>query len=688
MSVLKPWTAVKTNKTDGSYEVSVLNRKYTFDKNGPLFSSIISGGEELLASPMRIVAENKGEACVLCKPETFMMKADDEDGERFITSIQSEFAVFNISHNIEFDGCDEIYLSVMPTGRSVAACFGLEEYDKGGFDVDKLWLEIPLSKDIFKYYSIYPSISTNIYNNPEEADIEFSKNAEFKSSSIIPESGLHMPFLGQIYLNGDDKGMGFFFESSENFTNNEPDRVFEVLRCDDCILLRIRFFDKTPLYWMEKGVNNENSRNLLPIKFHFGMQVTPVKNMTAYPYEEKNFHVDCFKKTPGYYDEYFSNPVVEGDSETGFDRIKRLGVDTLYIHEKWNDVQNSIELTYETSERLKYIVSECHKRGIKVIPYFGYELSTLSKYYNEHGGKFLMKKESNDKYINSMISWYRFPYQRDIKVCYGSEYADIFADGIIELQKQYGFDGFYFDATVNPNRCANYEHGCGYVDRNGVIRTTVNHFAVRRMMKKIYRYASENNLIINAHIGFHSLATVGYYTSSWIGEDIQGILMRGEISRVPEGHMRAKYTARDIGVPTYTLCYSSEKWSFSKAAGIAMLYGSLPKPVDIGEPLEYMSRIWKITDEFPMDKAEWLPYYNGNSFVNSDDDNVKISIYKAGNKILAVCTALTGGFDKNVEINSAYYTICDAESREKLSSNGKCTLHFTGFETKLLLMEQ
>ena len=30
----------------------------------------------------------------------------------------------------------------------------------------------------------------------------------------------------------------------------------------------------------------------------------------------------------------------------------------------------------------------------------------------------------------------------------------------------------------------------------------------------------------------------------------------------------------------------------------------------------------------------------------------------------------------------------DAENRKKLSSNGKCTLHFNGFETRLLLMEQ
>ena len=223
---------------------------------------------------------------------------------------------------------------------------------------------------IIKYFNV---CSDPIYNNPEEAD-EFNKMPEFSRSGIIPEGGIHTSFSPQIYLNGFDKGLGFFFITNEYFENEKDDRVFEVINNGDEWLLRIRFLDKTPYCWLEKGTNNKMSRNMLPITYHFGMNVTPVKTMEKRPYSEKNFHIDCFTKIPREmnYDEFFSKTVVDWDGEIGFDRIKRLGVDTLYLHEKWNDIQNFFELTKETGDRLRYIIDECHKRGIKVIPYFGY----------------------------------------------------------------------------------------------------------------------------------------------------------------------------------------------------------------------------------------------------------------------------------------------------------------------------
>lgn len=686
MSVVKPWTPVKPQKTDDGYKVSVLNREYTISGAGPFFSSVTAMGEELLASPMRIVAENKGVPCEFCKTKTFMMTTSDDERVNLISTMETKYVIVNVSHGIEFDGCDEITLSVMPTGKSVAAVFGMEPFEPDAFDLDKLWLEIPLKKDIFKYYNVN---SDPVFNNPDEAD-EFNKNPLFCGNGVIPKSGIHTSFSPQVYLSGHDKSLGFFFITDELFENDDESRVFEVLDNGDEILLRIRFLDKSPEFWKDKGKDDNMSRAMFPVTYHFGMNVSPVKTMEKRPYNEKNFHIDCFTKIPREmnYDEFFSKPVVEGDTEIGFDRIKRLGVDTLYIHEKWNDIQNFFELTCETSERLKYIIEECHKRDIKVIPYFGFELSTLSSVYQKTLRKYLMGPVVDYKPSHIINGWYRYPYQRDYKVCYSSGYGEIYADAVIALQKEYGFDGFYFDSAMGASRCGNTEHGCGYYDSQGKLHPTAEQFELRETFKKIYKYAKENDLTIEAHIGFHSLCLYGFYDHSWIGEDIQGALLSGKVTRVPEQLMMAKYTARDIGVPTYTLCYSGEKWPYESGCGLALLYGSIAKPVDIGAPLEYTSKLWKMFDEFPMEEAEFLPYYNGNNSVFSDNDDVKVSIYEAKDKILAICTSVSTEFNGDVTISGKFDKITDALDKSLVSDNGKCKLHFDGIQCKLLIFSK
>ena len=692
MSVIKPWVPVKAQKIDSGYAITVLNRRYTIDSRSPMFSSIESCGEELLASPIRIVAKNNGRDCIFDKALTYMMEGYTDDKCTVISTMQSEYAIVNVCHTIEFDGCADLSLTVMPTGRSVAACFGLEKFESEGFDLDTLYIEVPLNKKVFKYFSVYPRGNV-ISNGQEVIDETVPQDAvAFKGVGVIPKGGFYAPFKAQVYLNGDDKGLGFFFDSNKNFALSDDNRVFELVDNQSEYILRIRIFDRTPDFWLQKGTDNAHSRDLIPISFRFGMQATPVKAFEKKPFNEKNLHIDCFKKVPVNYEDFLSSPVVPGNEEIGFDRIKRLGVDTLYIHEKWNDIQNSPELTEETAQRLKYIVEECHKRDIKIVPYFGYEISTLSPIYNKCGEKYCIRPSGtkNGK-GNYYWHWYRYPWQRDERACPNSDFLDYFASGLIELQKKYGFDGFYFDSITSPIECANTAHGCGWTDNNGVVHSTYQNFAIRELFKKLYSYASENNLIINLHTnGVYTLSCIGFCTSLWEGETLQSQFLSGNISRLPEGMMRAMFSGRDTGIPLYTLCYSREGvWEFENAASIALLFGSIPKPVDIGAPLEYMSRIWNIFDKFPLEKSDWIAYYMGQDTVVSDKDDLKVSIYRAQNKCLAICSSVTMDFCEDVHISSAKYKrITDAFSGDVLSENGECVLHFGGFDCKILVMEE
>ena len=78
-----------------------------------------------------------------------------------------------------------------------------------------------------------------------------------------------------------------------------------------------------------------------------------------------------------------------------YDELKEKGVTTLILHEKWNKSQNWFELSEFTRRQLVTITDECHKRGIKVLPYFGYELSILSPEWGALENKVTFKGQQN-----------------------------------------------------------------------------------------------------------------------------------------------------------------------------------------------------------------------------------------------------------------------------------------------------
>jgi hypothetical protein len=134
-------------------------------------------------------------------------------------------------------------------------------------------------------------------------------------------------------------------------------------------LLRIRLLDNEPIQWKVKGT--ANGQDLFPISYRFGWIATPIKKFPENPYSEKNLH---FMPPENYVD--FLLGQYKDTGEITLDRIKRLGVNTLYIHEKWNDIQNSPFLTRNTAEKIKKVVEAAHKR-YKGFIVFCYEISSL-----------------------------------------------------------------------------------------------------------------------------------------------------------------------------------------------------------------------------------------------------------------------------------------------------------------------
>lgn len=668
---------------DNKKVVKIPLREYTFH-NSCFPTSVKSLGQEILSASMRLVCMANDEDEVFEPAKVFSVDYK-EDALTLAGAMQSKVLFVNTNTNIEEDGSAFVDLSIMPRGLSVPQIFGLEPKVFHRRVINKLWLEVPIKKQYATYYQVAPT--TYLYG-----DFHTDKNDpwEFSWAGLVPDTGFTTTWASQIMLTNDDIGFGLFFHTDEHWNIKDPQKAFEVVDNGDEFILRIHLLDGEPDTWRGKA-NDDGSMWLEPVTFHFGFTALPFREFNSADFTEKAIQIDCFKKLPNDYDEFLSAPVVEGDTEIGFDRLKRLGVEVLYLHEKWNDMQNCPFLTDVTKKRAKYTVEECHKRGIKVVPYFGFEISTLAPYFSEFGREW---KRISGPDNTPIRAWNRWPCQRPASVCMNSGWADVFVKNVKKVIEEMDFDGIYLDGAMASKAagCANHAHGCGYIDENGKSHPTHSLYGIRKVFKEIYKFIKSRNGIMNSHCNaYMTLPALNYCTSVWEGENFQGQLLHGKVSKMPEGHLRMMFGSKHFGVPVYSLCYSNDPvWSYHNAIATQLLHNSMPKPVDIGAPLEETSRLWKAYDAFPIAKSEFKEYYTNNG-VTTSDKRVKVSYYDAGDKIMAVVAGTEMGIECDVTVDFSAIgakNLTNAFTGEKIADGSSYTARVDGFEYKLILADK
>ena len=662
MKLLKPWTPLVAREMGDSIEIDVYGRRYTASPQSFL-SSLTSQGKELLAAPARFVLREDGHDYTVDGGYLpLLMEGATEAEADVVSAVQSEQFVLNIAMHAEFDGCLSFDLTVVPRGRTVAQCFGMEAMKPSDYRLDRLWLEIPLVREAAEFFQFYPQL-------PGHDVLE--SGGELVASMALPHRE-------QIFLTGERVGLLTFRESEEGFSPLGRQDAIEILREGDTVTLRIRFVDEEPKAWQSA----QGQRiDLDPISFRFGLMATPVKPMPDRLFDERAVHIDCYKKILEDYEDFLGAPF--GDTnEVTYDRLARLGVNTLYIHEKWNDLQNSPRLTARTARRLRTIIAECHSRGIKVIPYFGYEMSTLAPYYSE-------MRDATWRYSKAECrgSWYRQPPQRDTRVCQASAWSDFFVEGIDRLLTEYGFDGIYLDGTAYLPPCQNPAHGCGFTDDEGVRHNTYPVLGTRRTMQRLCEVVCEKHGgIINCHAGSaFNMPALAYATSLWDGEVFQTGFLHGRIDTLPDAYFRALYTGRNIGVPIFMLTYLNPPvWDFRMALSTALPFGILPKVNDAGEPLAMISAIWRAYDRFGVEEAEWLPYYGDGQVASVDNPHIKLSAYRREGKLLLILASTERATDATFCLRCPYPHLVDAMTGAMISEDGRATLRLCGFDFLLI----
>ena len=142
----KALTPITLNDDGNVCEILPWNRKYTMS-DSPFLSSIISGGEEMLASPMRLVGIENGKEIVISGVTSTSIHGYEYGKEvKACQYMQSSRFIFNTNVSAEYDGMMDWGLTIASHGNWVAQAFGLAKPDTDPRDLSRLWLEIPLKK--------------------------------------------------------------------------------------------------------------------------------------------------------------------------------------------------------------------------------------------------------------------------------------------------------------------------------------------------------------------------------------------------------------------------------------------------------------------------------------------------------------------------------------------------------------
>ncbi len=587
--LLPPWTEVKAETTDYEVEVDMWGRSYRFS-HAMLPTSIVSAEEEILSSPIRLAGIVNGEPVTWQSKDVFLLCSNKS--EAVVSGCQAnDNLIIDVTSKFEFDGMIRMDMVIMPQRERSSK-------REASPQIERLWLEVPFNKHRAILFHYWPG-----------------GWGHAKNSGAIPENGLTLPFKPFIWIGWEEGGLSWFAESDKGWEPKEENYCIEIVREGEEVILRLHLLDKQP--------------RKLPLTLTMGLQATPVKPMP------KDFHQWRIYHGANYGIE--NQAINQEEDETVLDHITELGVKTLVSYENWTPIQGYWKTTEES--KLRHLVSECHKRGIKVLLYFGYELSTLAPEWGKMADDVLVKGV-NGEFAGG---YQRLPEQRAYIVCYNSRWQDYFIEGISRALEDYGFDGVYLDGTIEPWGCANERHGCGYRTLDGSLKATYPIFAVRELMKRLYTIIQSKGGIVNAHQSTCCVTpTLAFCHSYWDGEQFQGGELATEaLQKLPLDTFRAEFMGKNFGIPCEFLVYEKPPdWTFERALAFTLLHDVLVRPLNL-EELELMSKIWKVMTDFGVSTAEWYPYWENERFLKLEPDYIKASFYQKKDKLLLVVSNLS-----------------------------------------------
>lgn len=614
------WTPLQTSSHgDSGHVVSCWGRRYRFAP-GCLIESVITAGSRMLDAPVRLAGAAGGRSLRFVAGGIDQVAADAGEVilEQRMTAANLDV---HVQAQIEFDGMVRFDVEACPADT---------------VDLDSLSIEIPVRAEYAKYLYHFPGAWGTARN-----------------AGALPADPVRMGFRPYLWLGDDDRGLAWFSESDRDWYVAPGTPGTEIVRDGDRVVLTLHLISapirlapesRRPAAWntapelenaviRDAAITGERAERYQPLRYTFGMQATPVKADRQGAWDRRLIHVGPEPPGTG-----FTAPLT---LEPWFlDRCAAAGVRTVVIHEFWTDIES--HTIPVDRDRLHELVRACHDRGLRILLYYGFLISSRAPEWRDFAADCL----TMPRYGYPVFHAGPQPDQSAWVVCLNSAWQDFVADAIAKAMDEYGIDGVYLDGTEFPAGCINTLHGCGNVRPDGSIAKSYPIFGVRSAMRRIHNAVKRRNP--EAQINVHNstcmvMPTLGFGTSYWDGEQFQDV--RGSddaATQLPLDAFRTEFMGRQWGVPAEFLCYG-QGFTYEQAWAITLIHDVPVRPLNRHglEELELASRIWRIMDDFGRGRAEWLPYWRNEEHVRADSSGIYVSLYRhPDNGALAVVSNL------------------------------------------------
>ncbi len=613
----------------GKENIHVTMSGRTYDMHGAFPSSIKVEGEEILAAPIELKAAFSGEIQPWDAPHIVPL-AESAAELSYTVQQAAGNAALNARVRIEQDGLIWVDFMLVPFGRWITYRRG---EDLTTPTLTGLKLEIPLTKKAAELYHYWPILKSGI-----------DQTANINNSGAVPAEGFDIPLKPCLWLGREECGLAFYMESYKNTQPRDEDKMYSVRVEGDKVILTVDLLDSMPREWAE-GEKDSWFSPLEPVEFTLGMQATPVKPYVRQKDFERVFHCGWRE----------AERMSAEDLEKYCDALAAYGVKWHTFHEDWSMIQNYGQPWDKAAFRR--FADALHRRGIKVMVYFGYECSTMLPDWFEKKDNYLLKA-TNGKMRGG---WQRLPHQRDYMVCYGSDYSQVMLDRVAYVMDHCGVDGIYTDSTYIPQECANEAHGCGWRDENGVLHQSFPVRKLREHVKKLYDVVHSRGGIVEAHQSACCVPMLLSFADSYFdGEHIQHLFAQSSGSFMNTAAMRAEFSGVNFGLPFQFLSITP---TYNEGCGIMLLHNACTKVYGNGmmKRVQEASEIWNTMDSFGADDAQFIGYWQKGCPVQSHTEGVLASAWVRHDGTLIAAVNLTK------EKVTAKLTICGKEYKREIA---------------------
>ncbi len=443
----------------------------------------------------------------------------------------------------------------------------------------------------------------------------------------LPAGGAAGPWSPLIWLGSDERGLGWGCESDAGWDEG-PDALALVPGRGE-VALRLE-------------VVRRPRRLETPLRIGFALQANPWRPAPKDPAEFRNIHVH-------WYDEL---------SEATLRDWRARGARTIIFHSAWADLHAYPETAH--ARALRALVGRCRRARLKLLLYFGVELSSGAPEWPVWSEAWRMLGETRQEhgYVP-----YRPPCDPAFHVCSASGWQDFIVAGIEHVMKHYGVDGVYLDGLPAwPSGCRNRLHGCGTERPDGTTALTSRLWQGRALMERIYTAvrAVKPDGRISLHANPGPLCFTGPFgTDCFGGEQYGGDFRKAALDPVRAFHVGLP----GWGLPSELIAYTQ----YDAAVATGLLHGLLPRPM--GKRSYFQSLVfgvWAVQDAFGVGRADWHPYYRAAGLVRGLPEGILASAWNRPGHGLLLVVANRGNDDRPVTLSVAAQRLGHGEALEAL----------------------